>query len=651
MASIHLKRFQFCLSSVQACRHLLILRKPLNYLSEEAVQLRSWCCGSSTFWTVHSVVRCQHLFCRNYHAEPWNNPNSIAGNAHLHRDPGNGSKSDNKWMDEERFMKELDSFSSYKQIFKFVSSLEAMSDAMVAAALKKVCQIEVKDSELKNPKEVLENDVFRALCFQLEQQPRKLSDSGLLSALRALTKLHVDPLSTLIVRLVSESQERLHMGQLTIRNLYILGESLTNLEKWSPEEVAVVYRMLQMGVGEGGQYQDLLNKMNSFAVTIAFSLRPKLTSVILNALVVLDQIQARPLIIRLCRHSVRHIPHFTEEELVHVLKAFIRFGHGDQFFTKALERHVVKSFMQYCSQNNILSKPIFDVVAESFVYNADNFTTSQTAEPIAPFGKLNYLPPNAPSLFRKLEKIINARYIQFHPHVLLDLLHSCILIGRYPINFLARMFHPYFLQKLQGLDRFVHAQLTQLFLTVALECPSYKGPSLLPEYQVNFFLTPRQSLESSVDYLLYKKVERGLIDLLGRKKYFASCVLTLYGYMLDVEIKLDEEGFVLPAIQYENVMALCIDDQRRFCINSHNLLGKEAIKQGHLKLVGYEVVQIPFFEFDTLKSRNYIKEYLHKKIFTRTSSVGDTVYNADWPAVPTDTKLKYWRQTNVLFLN
>uniref|UniRef100_A0A8D0G749 FAST kinase domains 3 n=1 Tax=Sphenodon punctatus TaxID=8508 RepID=A0A8D0G749_SPHPU len=110
----------------------------------------------------------------------------------------------------------------------------------------------------------------------------------------------------------------------------------------------------------------------------------------------------------------------------------------------------VTKVMQYCSQNNILSKPIFDVVAESFVYNADNFTTSQTAEPIAPFGKLNYLPPNAPSLFRKLEKIINARYIQFHPHVLLDLLHSCILIGRYPINFLARMFHPYFLQKLQG---------------------------------------------------------------------------------------------------------------------------------------------------------------------------------------------------------
>lgn len=39
-------------------------------------------------------------------------------------------------------------------------------------------------------------------------------------------------------------------------------------------------------------------------------------------------------------------------------------------------------------------------------------------------------------------------------------------------------------------------------------------------------------------------------------------------------------------------IALCIDDQKRFCTNSHHLLGKEAIKQRHLQLVGYQVVQV-----------------------------------------------------------
>lgn len=41
-------------------------------------------------------------------------------------------------------------------------------------------------------------------------------------------------------------------------------------------------------------------------------------------------------------------------------------------------------------------------------------------------------------------------------------------------------------------------------------------------------------------------------------------------------------------------IALCVDGQNRFCAHSHNLLGEEAIKQRHLQLLGYEVVQVKF---------------------------------------------------------
>jgi len=39
-------------------------------------------------------------------------------------------------------------------------------------------------------------------------------------------------------------------------------------------------------------------------------------------------------------------------------------------------------------------------------------------------------------------------------------------------------------------------------------------------------------------------------------------------------------------------IALCIDGQRRFTTNLRQLLGKEAIKQRQLRLLGYEVVQV-----------------------------------------------------------
>lgn len=482
MASMNFKCFRAYTLRAQACRQLLAGRGTLNPFGQQTGQPKLCHGRSSAVQTVHPGTGFWHVFCRNYHTELGNPPNFATGALYLHGEAGNNCKSDSKWADEQLFLKELSHLHSHKNIFKFVSSLGSLSDTMVAATLQRVCDVEVEDGKLKNPEEMVEDETFKSLCFQLEQESQRLSDSGLVSSLNALIKFRVDPWSTLIVRLISESQERLDKGKMTIRNLCILGDGLfhlegsgcvmleqimdqvqsANLEDWKVDEIAMVYRMLQRGVGERGKYQNLLNKMNSFTITQVTDFDPKLISVVLNALVVLDQAQAIPLVIKLCKHSARHIPHFTDDELVNVLEAFIHFGHNDQFFIEALERHVAKyaftmhphaiaKVMQYCIQKHILSKTIFDIVAESFIYNADKFTTVQIAELVVPFGKLNYLPPCAPSLFRKLERILSARFAQFQPRVLLNLLHSCTLVERYPLNFLAKVFSPYFLQQLQGM--------------------------------------------------------------------------------------------------------------------------------------------------------------------------------------------------------
>ncbi|NWI01077.1 FAKD3 protein, partial [Tichodroma muraria] len=550
--------------------------------------------------------------------------------------------------DEQLFFKKLDSLCTSKEIFYFLNSLEVMSDTMASGALQRISEVEVDDNGLKNPG-LLENEVFRALCFQFEFESSKLSNTGLLNALQALIKLRIDPQSTLMTGLLSESEERLGRGLLAAENLCALGESLLELEgpscatleqivnqmqeraieRWSPREVVMVYKILQVTGREGKQCQNLLNRLNSVTLHTVSQLSPNFASVILNSLVVLHQTQAVPLVTALCKHAVKHVPYFTDHELVNVLEAFLYFGQKVPIFTEALERHVtryihtmhpqtVSKVMQYCCKKMILSKPIFDAVAEGFIPNADRLTTDQIAAYIIPFGTLNYLPPSASSLFRKLETVLHTRLRHFQPHTLLNLLHSCVLIQRYPINFLPKIFSPYFLQKLQaqppGLNRVVMSQLTQLFLTVNLECPFYEGPKLLSKYQVKACPTP----QSSPDFHLFKRVKRGLLYLLKKRIYFASEVSTPYFYVVDIEIKLDEDGFVLPAAQLEEVhrrIALCVDGQNRFCAHSHNLLGEEAIKQRHLQLLGYEVVQIPFFEIESLQNTRKMADYLHKKIF------------------------------------
>ncbi|KAM7369786.1 hypothetical protein PAMP_011078 [Pampus punctatissimus] len=555
--------------------------------------------------------------------------------------------------EEQAFQQRLGSCSSSWQVFKLLRTVEIISDTMAAAALHRVADLEQDGNSLKDPS-MLENHTIRALCFQVEQDSGQLTDAGLVSALLACTRLFLDPWSTLMVRLVSESQERLDRGQMSIGQLCTLGQAMLAMEghssvmlqevmeqiqkqelsQWSLADLIAVYRLMQSGVGEVGKYRNLMNAMHTHAVSITFRMDPAAVSQLLSALVTLNQTQAMPLVISLCKQATRHVPHFTDEELTLVLEALMHFGHSDNYFVEAIERYVprmaftsqpetVTKVMQFFGRRNILSPPVFDVIAESFVYRADDYSTSQVARQIIPFGKLGYLPPNAGDMFRKVETTLRTRFSQFRPRTLLNLLHSCILVERFPVNFVSKVFSSYFLQHLQEegtkMDPIVLAQLTQLYMTLKLECPFYEGPRLLPKFHVKSFLISGHFVETPVDTHLYHSVKTGLVDLLGARSYFGSKVLTPYCYTLDVEIKLDEDGYVLPANHDDDDayrrIALCIDGPMRFSTNKRQLLGKEAIKQRQLRLLGYEVVQIPFYEMEKLRTKTSVVEYLHQKIF------------------------------------
>ncbi|KAM7148175.1 FAST kinase domain-containing protein 3, mitochondrial isoform 1-T1 [Molossus nigricans] len=604
-------------------------------------------------------VRFHHACCKKFHSENGNDLHPFGESVYSQVHDWDSFEQNFKNMDEQMFYTRLNNFTSSEEVLSFISTLQTLPDTMAAGALQRICEVGIKDDDQRLSKEILENPIFQALCVQFEQEPSNLSNTSLVTALQALTLLSVDPQSSLLLNLVTECQHRLKRGGLEVHSLCVLAESLLKLqgpgcetldliihqlqgeklEEFTPEDIVALYRILQMCTEKVDQHQTFLNKINIFSLSIVSNLSPKLISQMLTALVVLDQTQALPLVIKLGKYVVRHIPHFTNQELGKVLEAFIYFGHHDRFFITALEQHVaslcltldpevVSRVMEYCSRKHILSKPILNAVAETFVCHSEKFSPSQISELIEPFGKLNYLPPNASALFKKLEDLLFTHFNSFPPKTLLKLLHSCSLIECHPVNFMARIFSPYFLQQLQGeesyLDRLSLAQLTQLLLTSILECPFYKGPKLLPKYQVQSFLTPCCSLETPVDFQLYKSVMMGLIDLLGARLYFASKVLTPYYYTIDVEIKLDEEGFVLPFTFDEDVhkrVALCIDGPKRFCLNSKHLLGKEAIKQRHLRLLGYQVVQIPYYEIEMIKSRLELVEYLQRKLFSQNAGV------------------------------
>ncbi|XP_011796356.1 PREDICTED: FAST kinase domain-containing protein 3 [Colobus angolensis palliatus] len=656
MALITLRKNLYRLSDFRMHGALAALKnQPLNNVHKVVKEyLCPWFCSQQS---EPFRIRFHHAHCKKFNSKNGNDLHPLSGPVFSQVSDCVRLEQNVKNGESQTFYKRLSNLTSSEEVLSFISTMETLPDTMAAGALQRICEVEKKDGDQGLPKEILENSIFQALCFQLEKEPSQLSNTSLVTALQALILLHVDPQSSLLLNLVAECQNRLKKGGLEVRNLCILGESLIRLhssgcvtlelvinqlqgeklETFTPEDIVALYRILQACAEKVDEHQTFLNKINNFSLSIVSNLSPKLISQMLTALVVLDQSQAFPLIIKLGRYVVRHVPHFTNEELRRVLEAFMYFEYHDRFFTKALEYRVaavcltldpevVCRVMEYCSRKRILSKPILNAVAETFVCQSEKFSPSQISALMEPFGKLHYLPPNASALFRTLENVLFTHFNHFPPETLLKLLHSCSLNECHPVNFMAKIFNPFFLQQLQGeeshLDRLSRARLTQLFLTSVLECPFYKGPKLLRKYQVKSFVTPCCSLETPMDSQLYKSVKIGLIDLLGARLYFASKVLTPYCYTIDVEIKLDEEGFVLPFTVNEDIherIALCIDGPKRFCSNSKHLLGKEAIKQRHLHLLGYQVVQIPYHEIEMLKSRRELVEYLQRKLFSENT--------------------------------
>ncbi|XP_067287130.1 FAST kinase domain-containing protein 3, mitochondrial isoform X2 [Pseudorasbora parva] len=488
------------------------------------------------------------------------------------------------------FMKRLSSCTSSQQVLRLLRSYPILSGAAAVSILHRLADLEHNGTcALQTPQILLSDLAFNKLCQRLEHDSAGLEDEVLVRALLGCTRLCLDPQSRLVLRLVFECQKRLDLEQLSVEALCGLSKSVFALEgpdggmvkqamnqlqnkepaQWNMTELVAVYCMLATGLGEDGRYLELLNEMNAQALRQAQKMDPATLSKILGALVTLRQNQALPLVIALCKQAVHHVQNFADAELTVVLSALMHYGHSDHFFVEALERHVPKfaftahaetitKVMQYFHRRRILSPAVFNMVAESFVYRAEEYSTWQVSQQIAALGVLGYLPPDAGRLFRKVESVLHARFSQFQPRALLDLLYACTLLQRYPLNFVSKVFSPYFMQQLQdeeggGLNPIVLAQLTQLYMTVKLECPFYDGPRLSPKFRVKSFLASGQSLETPLEPQFYSAVKSGLVDLLGARSYFASRVLTPYCYTLDIEIKLDEEGYVLPACHSEDV--------------------------------------------------------------------------------------------------
>ncbi|KAM6934056.1 FAST kinase domain-containing protein 3, mitochondrial-like [Xenentodon cancila] len=511
---------------------------------------------------------------------------------------------------------------------------------------------------LVNIQSLFEEDVIAELCSKLADFPSNDRAEGLAALLGACVEFGLEAHSPPVLLLVKESLQLLSTRAIGVAQLCHLGKLACALEgRQSPMvaevinsisiavdeddvfpcDAAEVYSLLTMLYDPSSQLQThILAALHRQTQRLVHRLKAYQVSDILQSLMTLQQRQAIPLVLRLSHRASRVFKDFSDGEIIKVLSALMVLGQRDEALLAAMEKHLperlgkceselISTVMEYYLQMRWRSEAIFETVAENFVCSAEKHTTLQVARQVVTMGRLSYLPQCSGLMFKKLESILSARFSQFPPRTLIDMLHACIHLERFPVNYINKIFSPYFLQKLQAqgepMDKNALRQLTQLQLCTSLECTYYWGPRLPFFQHVKTFSSADQAFETPMDNQFYKRVKGPLAQLLGGE-FYSTRILTSIGYTVDVEISLDGNGFILPLSQWEQTykrIALCLDGQNRFCSNTQHLLGKEATKRRHLCRTGHEVVQIPYFEFEQLRTQEEQVQYLHSKIFPAIS--------------------------------
>ncbi|XP_041933167.1 FAST kinase domain-containing protein 1, mitochondrial [Alosa sapidissima] len=380
------------------------------------------------------------------------------------------------------------------------------------------------------------------------------------------------------------------------------------------------------------------------------------------------------------RHDPTYL-HSTPSRYVRLLQSLIRCGHerlghadrlellleelrylsGEWFEEMLLEESVaacrrlvdqispgnVPDVAIFLTRTNYLSPHLLDRIAQVALENIQQIHFSATYATLLPFAVLNYDTPLVDELFNACIQRLTPHISSFDPHLLVLLAYALALADYFPEEVIKEIFTVDFLAKLDSqletlpdaLNMRIRLRLMELNRAVCLECPEYQVPWFHERYckqqqkRGNGSVTPVQ-----------QQIHKMLGEVLGGINCARVAVLTPYFYTVDFECVLDRQGQPVPysmpsqlqiseegKVQWVSDtteertelpagaqrIALDFLGPRSFCKNSRHRKGEVLLRKRHLEILGYHVIQIPHYEWNSmeLSTHDAWQQYLKKRIF------------------------------------
>ncbi|KAG9471906.1 FAST kinase domain-containing protein 4 [Eleutherodactylus coqui] len=539
-------------------------------------------------------------------------------------------------------------------------SAECNRDGNKAAAI--INQI-AKVMGTSNP-QVLMDRRFRELLSLVDKRIRTIWNTRLISVLRALYTLQVDEKDHFLQSVETEVHWRLRkIGVELLERLarFIVPYNKTEYQKMLVSDLAKIVELRWTEVQDkttllsvisnlGPISKTLLPRMEDKVLEFAQFFTPEESRTLIMALAA-QNYRSLSILRALSFHLVQKTGKLAPSVIVDLAYAYAKLNFSPhevlqklvsdllpkvpELYSKEMTG-IIRSFasLRFCNFQ------FCEAIAQACLEHSRSLTPTQLTSIILSFAYLDFLPSQQEQFFTIVVQHLSTEMDSLSATTLVDLVWSlCVL----------RLVTPAFLQK--ALDPKVYNQLIRdtsyksanyrlkllhLNTTAQLECPEYRGP-FLPPSLVRTEIPLNEGNRLSV---LQTDLRKVLQDIFPDKGTCLFNVKTVYGHDIDAEFVLDSENNPLALTNFEDPRVPCIkgtnvlpEGARRFavrswefsnfCLRSKNLTGWSALCRRHLRAAGYLVVEVPFYEWQDLKSEwqksAFLKDQIKKVVAEQMS--------------------------------
>jgi hypothetical protein len=336
----------------------------------------------------------------------------------------------------------------------------------------------------------------------------------------------------------------------------------------------------------------------------------------------------------LTRWTNTNIHALDEETLTSMVSSYTQMDYTDLQIEKALERYVkakgikiksqllVVTILEHCRKFRLRNSHIMNGCSEFFMLNAATFEPKYMKPLIQSFGTLDVEPLNNIKFWKCLEQYLNDNFDKMTPADVVETMLNCVYLQKYPLNFVKRIFNPYFLDVLHTTtspDRLqkLRSDLKLFDTSLTLECRDYDGP-----------LLPRDHAAKSiwVDGRIRRmcnQINDHLSDLAGGDDRF-MCGAALHQLPVNelyvVDILLHPPGmsnlWSFNTRKERNVQtAILIHLPEHYCRAGEVLIGPQHMRHRHLRRLGMRVATLQYELLAKLRIHpKELSQYLNERI-------------------------------------